>query len=51
MFKEAGGRRAITKTFNGLRPNAQGKLLLSFVPDHNYASVSAIEVTDESAAE
>ncbi|MGH9351585.1 MAG: malectin domain-containing carbohydrate-binding protein [Terriglobia bacterium] len=49
IFKEAGGdNRAVVRTFHGLRPNAQGKLLLSFVPVTNYASVRAIQVTDES---
>jgi malectin (di-glucose binding ER protein) len=49
IFKEAGGEdRAVVRTFHGLQPNAQGKLLLSFVPVKNYASVRAIEVTDES---
>ena len=33
--------------FSGLRPDAQGKLLLSFVPLKDYACVYAIEVTDE----
>jgi hypothetical protein len=27
-----------------MEPNAQGKLLLSFVPVHGYASVTGIEV-------
>lgn len=48
IYKEAGGSRALVKTFHGLEPNAQGKLLLSFVPVRNYASVRAIEVIDES---
>ncbi|MGH9431158.1 MAG: malectin domain-containing carbohydrate-binding protein [Terriglobia bacterium] len=49
IFKEAGGdNRALVRTFHDLRPNAQGKLLLSFVPVKNYASVRAIEVTNES---
>ncbi len=47
MYREAGAQRQIVKTFSGLRPNSQGKLLLSFVPVKNYANVSAIEVTDE----
>jgi hypothetical protein len=48
ISKEAGGAsRALIKTFHGLRPNGQGKLLLSFVPVANYASVYAIEVLDE----
>jgi hypothetical protein len=49
ILREAGGeRRAIERTFHGLKPNAQGKLWLSFVPTKNYASVSAVEVMDES---
>jgi hypothetical protein len=48
IYKEAGGSRAIVKTFHGLEPNAQGKLQLSFVPVRNYASIRAIEVVDES---
>jgi hypothetical protein len=49
IFKEAGGEnRALKKTFHDLQPNALGKLMLSFVPVRNYASVRAIEVVDES---
>ncbi len=49
IFKEAGGAsRALDKTFHGLKPNAQGLLVLSFVPIENYAEVNAIEVVDES---
>lgn len=49
IYKQAGAEnRALVETFSGLRPNAQGKLLLHFVPVVNYASVNAIEVTDES---
>jgi hypothetical protein len=47
IFKEAGGLRAVEKSFHGLRANGQGKLLLSFEPMANYASVFAIEVLDE----
>lgn len=48
MLKEAAPRTQIVKTFRNLQPNAQGTLLLSFVPVKNYANVSAIEVADES---
>ncbi len=49
IFKEAGGEnRAVQKTFHGLKPNALGKLMISFVPVKNYASVKAIEVLGES---
>jgi hypothetical protein len=47
MLKEAGPNLAIVKRFHGMRPNAQGKLNLDFVPVVNYASVFAIEVLDE----
>lgn len=46
--KEAGGSlRALTRRFTGLKPNAQGKLLLSFVPTSDYACVNAIEIEPE----
>ncbi len=48
IYKEAGGSlKAITKTFHGLRPNHQGKLLISFVPNQNYATLSALEIVEE----
>ena len=51
IFKEAGGEdRALDKVFHSLEPNAQGKLVLSFVPVKNYACVNAIEVQDEGPA-
>jgi hypothetical protein len=34
----------VVRKFSGLEPNAQGKLLLSFVPVEGYASVTGIEV-------
>jgi hypothetical protein len=39
------------KTFTHLQPNAQGKLILSFVPSQNYALVNSIEVVDEGRPE
>ena len=48
VAKEAGPGHALVKTWHGLQPNAQGKLIVSLVPDVNYASVDAVEVTDES---
>jgi len=42
--------QAAVRTFHNLRPNAQGKLHLSFSPVTNYASVKAIEVTEEPAS-
>jgi len=47
IVKEAGPGRAFKETFHGLHPNAQGKLLISLVPDVNYASVDAIELEEE----
>jgi hypothetical protein len=48
IFKEAGSLHALTKTFYHLKPTAQGKLNLTFEPILNYATVSGIEVLDES---
>uniref|UniRef100_Q01NB6 Malectin domain-containing protein n=1 Tax=Solibacter usitatus (strain Ellin6076) TaxID=234267 RepID=Q01NB6_SOLUE len=48
IFKEAGGEgRPIDRSFSGIRPNAQGKILLSFVPVVGMACVNAIEVTED----
>jgi hypothetical protein len=47
IVETAGSGRALVKTYHGLRPNAQGKLIVSFVPDVNYASVDAVEVEEE----
>jgi len=49
IFRAAdGAQRAIEKSFHGIIPNAQGKIVLSFVPVVNYACVNAIEVVDDS---
>ncbi len=46
IIREAGGvRRPVTRTFENLEPNAQGKIVLEFVPVANYAEINAIEVT------
>jgi hypothetical protein len=46
VMQEAGGaRRPVIRTFENLEPNAQGKIVLEFVPVANYAEVNAIEVT------
>ena len=47
IYRETGANRAFVKTFHHIKPNAQGKLLLSFVPVHNFALINAIEVEDE----
>jgi hypothetical protein len=47
ILKEAGPLRGLVKTFHGLTPNAQGKLVVTFVPVRDYASIYALEVVDE----
>ncbi len=47
IFKEAGSLHPLDKTFEGLEPNAQGKLIFTFTPTRNYAELNAIEVMDE----
>ncbi len=48
VMKEAGGEnRPLMRTFGGLAPNAQGKLILDFVPVRNLATLSALEVVAE----
>ncbi|MFN7996885.1 MAG: malectin domain-containing carbohydrate-binding protein [Bryobacteraceae bacterium] len=45
IVKAAGGHhRAVERTFRDIAPNAQGKIVLSFIPVLNYACVNAIEV-------
>lgn len=48
IYKEAGSLHVLTKTFYHLKPSAQGKLNLTFEPISNNATVSGIEVLDES---
>jgi hypothetical protein len=48
IFKEAGGEgRPIDRVFSGVRPNAQGKILLTFVPTIGMACVNGIEVVED----
>jgi hypothetical protein len=42
--REARQMDVVIRKFTGLEPNAQGKILLSFVPVEGYASVTGIEV-------
>jgi hypothetical protein len=42
--QEARQADVVMRKFTGLQPNAQGKLLLSFVPVEGYATVTGIEV-------
>jgi Malectin domain len=48
LLKEVGMAQAVVKTFDGLTPNGQSALLVSFSPVHDYASLYALEVVDES---
>jgi hypothetical protein len=42
---DAGGTdKPLVKEFENLEPNAQGLIVLEFIPVHNYAEVNAIEV-------
>lgn len=48
VFKEAGGAgRPVVRTFHGIEPDAQGKIVLHFIPVVNYALVNAIDVEDD----
>ena len=47
IVDEVGENRPLVRKIKGLEPNAQGKLLLEFVPVTRYATVSAIEVVPE----
>ena len=44
LAREARQTDIVMRKFSGLEPNAQGKLILSFVPVEGYATVSGIEV-------
>jgi hypothetical protein len=48
IFREAGRLHEVTKTFRHVKPSPQGKLNLTFEPVVNNATVSGIEVLDES---
>lgn len=48
IFREAGGAyRVIEKTLRNVTPDAQGKILLLFVPVKNYPVLLAIQVVDQ----
>lgn len=47
ILEQAGAGRPLVRIITGLEPDAQGKLLLEFVPLRNYATVTAIEVTPQ----
>jgi hypothetical protein len=47
ILEQAGEGRALVRQVSGLEPDAQGKLVLEFVPVHYYATVTAIEVVPQ----
>lgn len=47
ILGEVGENRPLVRKIKGLEPNAQGKLMLEFVPVSGYATVTAIEVVPE----
>jgi len=47
ILEQAGANHPLVRKIKGLEPNAQGKLLLEFVPVTHYATVTAIEVMPE----
>ena len=47
ILDEVGENRPLVRRMKGLEPNAQGKLMLEFVPVSGYATVTAIEVVPE----
>jgi hypothetical protein len=49
IYKEAGSLRLVTRTFSGIEPSALGKINLTFEPVVNNATVSGIEILDESS--
>jgi hypothetical protein len=49
VLREAGGEgRPLDRTFPGIRPTAQGKIVLTFVPVRGMAFVNGIEVVEDS---
>ena len=47
IAREVGKKDVVIRRFAGVEPNAQGKLMLSFVPVSGYAVLSGIEVLPE----
>ena len=48
IYKDAGGEgKPIDRIFSAIRPNAQGKILLTFVPIVGMACVNGIEVVED----
>ncbi len=51
LYKESGVNNGIVRAFHHLTPNAQGKLVLQFEPEHDYASIYGLEVIDEAGTD
>lgn len=47
LAREAHGAEIVVRKMDGLEPNAQGKLLMNFVPVAGYATVAGIEILPE----
>lgn len=48
VYREAGGAfRVLRKTYRGLKPTPNGKLVFQLIPGRNYAFLNALEVLDE----
>ncbi|HCE00863.1 MAG TPA: hypothetical protein DER07_07445 [Armatimonadetes bacterium] len=48
VYREAGGAfRALRRTYRGLKPTPNGKLVFQLVPGRNYAFLNALEILDE----
>jgi hypothetical protein len=51
IYKEAGSLRLVSRVFRNIEPSPQGKINLTFEPVANNATISGIEILDESGAE
>lgn len=49
VIAAAGPDQFVVKSFAGIRPNAEGKISLDFVPSVNNAMLNALEILDEGA--
>lgn len=51
VYREAGGPfRILKRTYRGLKPTPNGRLVFQLVPSRNYAFLNALEILDESGA-
>jgi hypothetical protein len=48
LTRAGGPNRAVVQSFHGIRPDHQGRIMLSLLPAKNFALVNALEITDES---